>query len=239
MAESKTNTAPRKTAPKKEPAPLPETEEFGGYTLVHKGHGKYGIEGQTKEFPSRTEAISYISDLEAVASYEREFGDTVPEGVEINHRTLMYRGTLLELPMNEQYLPDGARSPYYDRSWVWGWGRTSGTDIPMKEAKGYRCVTADEIDEAVEAGQVPDHYRSLLMPIDHGKRLVFGDLALMRCPRILWRQHRAEAEKAAIRRIKKTDEQNEAAFDKAGVKNVSGPIQNEVSSGLKISGFSE
>ena len=238
MAETKTTT--RKAAPKKEPVPAPETEEFGGYTLVHKGYGMYVIEGVVnKEFNSREEAVSHIADLEAVSAYEKEFGDLVPEGVEINHRTLMYSGTLIELPMNQRYLPEGAHSPYYDRAWVWGWGRATGTDIPMKEAKGYRCVTREELEEAVEEGKVPEHYRSLLMPTEHGKRMLFGDLALMRCPRILWRQRKAEKEKAALRKVQKVDEQNEAAFDKAGVKNVSGPIQNEVSTGLKISGFSD
>jgi hypothetical protein len=236
MAEAATKT-PRKTS---KPAPetsVPETETVNGFTLIHKGHGKYGIEGQTKEFPSRTEALGYIADLEAAKQYEEQFGDLLPEGFEVRHRTLIYRDNPLELPMNEQYLPDGGHSPYYDRTWYWGWGRVSGPDIAQKQAKGYRLVTREELEEAVEEGKVPDHYLNLLMSVELGARVVYADLALMRIPRVLWRQHQAAKEKAAVQRIERQDASNHEAFDRAGVKNISGPIQNEVSSGLKISGF--
>jgi len=234
MSEPATTTkAPRKT-PKPE---APETEVVNGFTLIHKGHGRYGIEGHQKEFSDRKTALGYISDLEAVKGFEEKFGDVVPLGVEINTRTVEYRGTLLELPMNEQYLPDGAHSPYYDRAWFWGWGRADSSDVAQKQAKGYRIVTRDELEAEVEEGKVPDHYRSLLMSVEHGSRLQFGDLVLMRIPRVLWRQHHAAEERAALRRIKRQDEANHEVFEKAGVKNISGPISNEVSTGLKISGF--
>ena len=235
MAEAATKT-PSKTAATGTPK-TPETEVVNGYTLLHRGHGKYGIEGQTKEFASRTDAVGFIADLEAVKQYDDQFGDLVPEGIEVHHRTLVYRNNPLELPMNETYLPDGGHSPHYDREWCWGWGRVSGPDIAQKQAKGYRVVTRDELEAGVESGKVPEHYLSLLMSTDLGARMVYADLALMRIPRVLWRQHRAEAEKAAITRIKRQDDHSSELFERAGVKNTSGPIQNEVSSGLKMSGF--
>ena len=234
-----TETASTTKAPRKAvKAELPDTEVVDGFTLIHKGHGRYGIEGHAnKEFPDRKAALGYISDLAAVAQVEEQFGDTLPAGIEINPRTVVYRGTLIELPMNEQYLPDGAHSPYYDRAWFWGWGRADSSDVAQKQALGYRIVTRDDLEAEVEEGRVPDHYRTLLLAVEHGTRMQYGDLVLMRIPRVLWRQYHAAQDKAALQRITRQDEANHEVFDRAGVKNVSGPISNEVSTGLKISGF--
>lgn len=230
MAETK--QAAEKTNPE-----VPETLTVANYKLTHKGFGKYAVEGTGKVFSTLSEAKDYVADLLKASSFEDRFGDIVPEGIEIRERTLEIRGSLTELPMNEVYLPDGTVNPYYDRAWVWGWGRATGNDIASKQARGYRLVRREELEEAVNEGKVPDHYLSLLMSVDNGARLLYGDLALMRQPRILWRQQVAAREEAAKRRVKTTDEQNHAALDQAGVKNISGPISNEVSTGLRMSGF--
>lgn len=237
-AETKDEDA--KTAPEaKETTSTKDT--VNGYNLVHKGHGRYAVEGHDKVFASRKQAIAYIADLQAAEEYDEKFGDKIPEGIEIHSRPLEYRGTLLELPMNELYTPDGDINPYYDREWAWGWGRAAGDDIAKKQARSYRVVTREQLEASVDEGRVPDHYRSLLLAVDHGNRMQYGDLVLMRQPRVLWRQHRAEKEKAALARVHRTDEQQNKALDDAGVKNVSGPIKNELSTGLsnglKTSGF--
>lgn len=238
MAEAKNTPASKTPAKKDAPeAILPETETFGEYTLVHQGHGRYGIEGHTKSFDSRERAIGYIEDLQKVAEFQNSFGDVIPEGVSVTARNLEYRGSLTELPMNELYTPDGAHNPYYDRAWYWAWGRATGNDISRKQARGYRVVSRDELEAAVEEGRVPEHYRSLLMATELGARMQFGDLVLVRIPRVLWRQHRAEQEKEALRRVGRQDEANAAVFDQAGARNTSGPVSNELSSGLKMAGF--
>lgn len=247
MAETKKQAADAETAPVEAQAPapvaapvnpeVPETLTIAKYKLTHKGFGKYAVEGTGKTLPSLHEAKQFVADLLKAEAFTDQFGDIVPEGIEIRERTLEIRGSLTELPMNEVYLEDGSVNPYYDRAWVWGWGRATGNDIASKQAKGYRLVSRDELESEVKDGKVPDHYLSLLMPIEHGTRLLYGDLALMRQPRILWRQQRAAEEARATSRIKVTEEQNHAALDQAGVKNLSGPISNEVSSGLRMSGF--
>jgi len=218
-------------------APAPETEKVGEFTLVHKGHGKYAIEGQGKEFRSREDALSYLTDLEASAKYENEFGDIIPEGIEIRPRRLEYGGTLLDLPMNHHYLPEGGHSPYYDRAWNWGWARATGPDVSSRQAMGYRLVSRDELEALTAEGQVPEHYLSLLMSVELGSRMQYGDLVLMRCPRVLWRQYHAELEASALRQVQKLDDKQAEVFERAGVRHTATPIQNELTSGLKVSGF--
>jgi len=232
MAEAKQAATP---APAEEPVVAEAT--VGKYKLTHKGFGKYLVGGTGKVFEGKAAAEEYVKELEKAAAYAEQFGDVLPEGFEVRARTLEIRGSLTELPMNEVYLPDGDINPYYDRAWAWGWGRATGNDIASKQARGYRVVTREEVEEEVKTGKVPEHYLNLLMPTELGSRMQYGDLVLMRVPRVIWRQHRAEQEDAAKRRIRMTDEQNQAALDQAGVKNLSGPISNEVSSGLKMSGF--
>lgn len=218
-------------------APAVEPEEVTKYALTHKGFGKYAVEGTGKVFDSKEAAEEYVRELEKAEAYAAQFGDILPKGFEVRERTLEIRGTLTELPMNEVYLPDGDVNPYYDRAWAWGWGRGTGSDVASKQARGYRVVTREELEEAVKEGSVPDHYLSLLLAVEHGSRMMYGDLVLMRIPRVLWRQHRAATEEAAKKRIRSTDDAQHAALEQAGVKNLSGPISNEVSSGLKMSGF--
>jgi hypothetical protein len=233
-AEAKVK-APAKGAVK--PPLPPESEQVDGFNLVHKGHGKYSVEGHSKEFSSREDALSYIRDLKSTEAFQNRYGDIVPDGVDIHAHNLEYRGTLIELPMNEMFLPDGTHSPYYDRAWVWGWARAAGHDVSMRQARGWRLVPRDELEAGVEAGTIPDHYRALLMSVDHGNRMQYGDLILMRVPRVLWRQQQAEKEKAVFARIRRTDEQQHALFEEAGVRHTSTPISNELRTGLKVSGF--
>lgn len=212
--------------------------EYEGYTLIHKGFGKYSVEGQgDKVFNTKAEAQGYVDDLLKVAAFENEFGDVVPEGVQINSRPLQFRRTMLELPMNEHYTPDGDPNPYYDRAWYWGWGRAQGDDIAKKQSRGWRVVSREELEQAVEDDSVPEHYRQLLMPVDTGTRMQYGDLVLMRQPRVLWRQQQAAKEEAARRRIYRTDEEQQKLFDDAGVRTANGPITNEIRSGLKVDGI--
>lgn len=235
-AEVAAETAEVKAKPERKLPP--EVVEYEGFTIRHKGHGKYGIdEHPQKEFPSLEAAQAYAVELKRSAEFANDYGDIIPEGIDVNFQGVMYRGTLIELPMNEMYLPDGSFNPHYDRAWVWGWGRVTGTDIPTKQAKGYRTVSEDELLEAVDEGTVPPHYRALLTVTDHGQHLQYADLRLMRIPRVRWRQLQAAKDDAAKARIQRTDDELAESMDRAGMKPISRGMTNEVSTGLKMSGF--
>jgi hypothetical protein len=196
------------------------------YALKHKGFGKYEIVGTDIVCESREQAEAKRQELLAADQLNQEIGDVVPEGFKVHDRVLIYRNSIMELPMNEPYLPDGSFSPYYDRQYVWGWARKDALDISTKQAKGYRLVSKEELDEAIEAGKVPEHYRTFLHP--DGTYLLYGDAVLMRMPRVLWRQRQAEKDQRALSRIKKLDERNRAAIEDAGVPTVKSPIGNEL-----------
>jgi len=203
--------------------------------MTHKGFGKYAVTGTDQIFPSKKAAERYIEEQEAAAEFANEYGDIIPEGIEIRDRTLVYGGSLMRLPMNELYLPNGDHNPHYDRAWIWGWASHDGVDIAAKKAIGYYTVSEEELKEAVENGSVPEHYLSLLRP--EGSLLTYGDAVLMRMPRVLWRQRQAEKEKRAVAFIKRQDDEARAAQDRLGMKPADVPITNEVSTGLKLSGF--
>jgi hypothetical protein len=228
MAKAATTDAATQEAP----AVAPEK-----YALKHEGFGKYSVEGTNKTFASKTEAEQHVRELLANEQFINEYGDILPEGFRIEDRTLEFRSNIQELPMNEMYQPDGRHNPLYDRAWKWAWARHGDTDLARKQAKGYRPVTLDELEALVEEGQVPRLYLTLLRSVDHGNLLVYGDDVLIRMPRVLWRQRQAEKQKKALAFIQRTDEQNDEAFDRAGMKRVAAGITNEVKTGLKISGF--
>lgn len=201
-------------------------ESIAAPKLTHKGHGKYVVEGSEELFNSKAEAEAFAARVVSEAEFANEHGDVVPEGVEIHDRTLIFNGSILEVPMNMMYLPDGDFNPMYDRAWFYGWGTTLGTDVADKRAKGYKPVTPEELQAAVDAGKAPEHYLSLLH--QDGNMLVYGDAVLMRMPRVLWRQRLAEKQEAAMRRIKRTEEEQEAAKDRLGMRDPGVPLKNEL-----------
>lgn len=203
--------------------------------MTHKGFGKYAVTGTDQIFPSKKAAERYIEEQEAAADFANEYGDIIPEGIEIHDRTLVYGGSLMRLPMNELYLPNGDHNPYYDRAWVWGWASDDGVDIAAKKAIGYRLVSEEDLKKDVADEKVPEHYLSLLRA--EGTRLTYGDAVLMRMPRVMWRQRQAEKEQRAVAFIKKSDDEQRAAQDRLGMRPADLPITNEVSTGLKLSGF--
>lgn len=201
---------------------------------VHKGFGKYEFEGV--RYDSYDEAAAAIAAHDAAMALEAVIGDLEPdEDIKVTDRTLVYRNSIMELPMNEPYLPDGSYSPHYDRTYLWAWSRLDGVSITAKRAQGYRLVSEEELKASIEAGITPEHYASLFHA--DGSMLTYGDSVLMRIPRVKWRQLQAEKEAAAMRAIKRTDEEQYAAADKLGMKVEPAPIKNEITTGLKVSGF--
>ena len=196
------------------------------YPLEHKGFGKYEVGGTGKTFPSKAEAEAYRQQLLEQATFEGDYGDIVPDGITIHDNSLVFRGSVLEVPMNELFLPDGSYNPMYDRAWYYGWGADTGTDISDKQAKGYHLFLWEELDQMVEQGTAPAHYRSLLQR--KGDRLLYGDAVLMRIPRIRWRQLQQAKHEAAIRRIKRTDDAQREAADKIGMKPAGVNMRNEL-----------
>ena len=198
------------------------------YELKHKGFGRYEIVGHEDEglFQTKGDAKARVEELKARDELERELGDIPPEGFKVADRVLMYRGTILELPMNEPYLPDGSHSPYYDRTWYWAWARHDQLDLSEKQAKGYRLVTEEEFEEGLKENKIPEHYRTFVRP--EGSYLIYGDLVLIRMPRTLRRQRQAEKRQRALNRIKRTDEAGKSSLEKAGVPVAKSPIGNEL-----------
>lgn len=159
------------------------------FPLVHKGFGKYEVGGTL--YPNREQALQARAKLIADEEFTNEFGDVLPEGVTIRvtDRSLVFRGSLLEVPMNELYLPDGTYNPMYSREWYYAWAARTQRSISAYEALGYQRLTHKEFDEMVSEGKAPAHYLSLLQR--DGENLVYEDLILMRTPRVQWRQRKA------------------------------------------------
>lgn len=202
-----TNTTPE--APVAE-APAPTAVER--YPLKHKGFGKYEVDGVT--YASKKEALEARALLLERDALEDEIGDVVPEGIKIHDRVLEFRGSVMEVPMNEPYLPDGEINPMYDRAWVYAWAGYNGTDIADRQARGYHIVQYDDLKEMVDNGKAPVHYLSLLRR--DGQYLVYGDLILMRVPRVLWRQRLREKYERAMgtfKKLEKEQRENQAALN--------------------------
>jgi hypothetical protein len=214
---------------------MSEANSVKANELKHKGFGRYEVVGTDKVFESKADAEAYVRELNEELEFQNAYGDVLPEGIEIRDHTLMYRGSVMELPMNEVYTPTGEYNTYYDRAWVWGWASHTGTDIASKQARGFRLVGYEELEKEVKEGKVPSHYLGLLRA--EGSLLVYGDSVLMRMPRVLWRQKQAEREKRALAFVKRTDDVQRAQLESTGMKLVDGPIQNELKSDLKIVGI--
>lgn len=206
MADDKKTEAPAK-------APEPVVEDR--FKLTHKGFGKYEVDGQ--QFANKADAERYVASAKSKIEIDNEIGDIIPEGIDMKvyDHVYQYRGSIMDLAMNEIYAPDGSYNPYYDRAWVWAWAAHSGTDISDKRAKGYQLVTFEQLNDGVEEGIYPQHLLSLVR--EEGSYLVYGDSVLMRMPRALWRQRKEEQAKRTLAFIKAQDAKHEAQFEQAGV----------------------
>lgn len=156
------------------------------FPLKHVGFGRYEVNGV--KYESKAEAVKARELL--LNPVEDDLSDIIPEGIKITDRTLEFRGSLLEVPMNEMYLPDGDVNPFYDRAWYYGWAAYNGVSIASFQQKGYHIVKYADLKELDKNNKVPEHYLSLLRR--DGDYLVYGDLVLMRIPRVLWRQRQRE-----------------------------------------------
>lgn len=181
------------------------TAEVEKFPLVHKGFGKYEVGGKT--YPNKKEALKAQAKLIADEEFANEYGDIMPEGVDIRvvDRSLVFRGSVLEVPMNEVYLPDGTFNPMYDRAWYYAWAARNQRSVSAYQALGYRVFSAEELEEMVEEGKAPPHYLSLLQR--EGNNLVYEDLILMRTPRPEWRRRKVEQAKQAEARVKRRSEE--------------------------------
>jgi len=181
----------------------------------HVGFGRYEVDGQ--RFESKDDAYAYIEAKRVEAEDEEQFGDVIPEGYDMSilDRPYIYRGSMMELPMNERYAPDGSFNKYYDREWHWGWGAFVGTDISDKQAKGYKTVDIETLEKLVKDDKVPSHVLSMVRA--EGTMLVYGDSILMRMPRVIRRQRMRENFERNMRRMKALDQKQRQAFEEAGV----------------------
>lgn len=177
------------------------TAEVDKFPLVHKGFGKYEVGGKT--YPNKKEALKAQAKLQADEEFANEYGDVMPEGVDIRviDRSLVFRGSVLEVPMNEIYLQDGTFNPMYDRAWYYAWAARNQRGVSAYQALGYKLFTIDELETMVDEGKAPPHYLSLLQR--DGDNLVYEDLVLMRTPRMMWRQRKVEQAKQTEARIRR------------------------------------
>jgi hypothetical protein len=205
-----------------------QEEQTDLWKLTHVGFGKYRVGDNDKVFKSKAEAVAWVEQQKKLQEFDSEFGDVVPDDFDfsVTDRVYEYRGSLMELAMNELFAPDGSHNPYYDREYYWGWAAFNGTSIADKRTKGYKTVSYDELEKGVKADRYPEHLLSMVR--EDGSLCVYGDSVLMRMPRVLWRQRRAEKQQAALRRIQKVDQQQRDFFDKSGVGIERSPVKNEL-----------
>lgn len=185
------------------------------FPLTHKGFGRYEVDGEI--YPNKDVALVAQAKLIAEAEGNDLYGDVMPEGVEIKvtDRSLVFRGSILEVPMNEVFLPTGEYNPMYDRAWYYAWAARRARSISSYEAFGYQKMTAEELEAMVAEGTAPAHYLSLLQR--DGDYLVHGDLLLMRTPRKLWRQRKAAQQEAAAAKVRTSQSVAEASTDSLGL----------------------
>lgn len=202
---------------------VPAVVEQEQFPLNHLGFGRYEVDGA--KYPSKEAALRAQASL--IARKEAEdsiYGDLIPEGFDfkVTDRSLVFRGSVLEVPMNEVYLPDGDFNPMYDRMYFYAWAARRARSISSYEAVGYKKFLYSELEAMVEEGAAPAHYLSLLQR--DGDFLVYGDLLLMRTPRVLWRQ-RKEAQAKRAKALQESGQQlSDSDTDKLGLpREVVGP----------------
>lgn len=188
------------------------------YAVVHTGGPWFEVGG--KKIQGKQKAEEYAANLrradEQLAA--PDFSDIAPpEWAEIRERTLKFRDSLRELPMNETHLPDGTINPMYDRTYRYVWAAYSAKhDVPDKQSRGYELVSRKELEKMVKEGKCPDHYLNLLR--EEGRYLVYGDDVMMRQPRVLYRQMVAEREARAMAHMKRVEQEGKQNLTNAGVK---------------------
>jgi hypothetical protein len=196
------------------------------WVLTHKGFGRYEVDGQT--FQNKADAERYVASAKAQEAINEEIGDVYPEGFDIRvyDTNRHYRNSIMELPMNEVYTPEGEYNRFYDRAWVWGWAAYNGTDISDKRAKGYQLVDMDVLNKGIKEEIYPEYLLSLVR--SEGSYLVYGDSVLVRMPRALWRQRQKEQSERTLRFFKDMDAKQRAQFEDAGVGIGKQPMANEL-----------
>lgn len=185
---------PKQDAVKQETAKAREARLIETYDIRSVGHGKWVLGEDPFTYPNKTEVLKAAAAREVEDTIDDDLKDVVPKGYEpemfsMRDRSVV-RNSVMELPMNEMYDPDGAKNPHYDREFVWSWGYLERQAIAMARAKGYEEVTPKEFKDSVKHGRIPAALESLVY--DDGNRMVHGDSVLLRAPRYLWRQRRAE-----------------------------------------------
>lgn len=195
--------------------------------VTHIGFGKYQIVGTDIVVEGKKNALARLEELKAAAAAADEISDLIPEGVKIHEHNLIYRNSLMEVPMNEPYLPDGSISPYYDREWYWSWAADRQVSLGRARANRNELVTYKQIEEMVEAGKIPAHYLSVLY--DHGTYVTYGDSVLVRKPRVLWRQQQREQWEYNRKAFERTEKSNRDSFSNANMPVISNAhTQNEL-----------
>lgn len=195
--------------------------------IVHNGFGKYQIVGTDIIVDGKKAAYAKLEELRAAAEHADEVSDLVPEGITINEHNLIYRNSLMEVPMNEPYLPDGTLSPYYDREWYWSWAADRQVSLGRARANRNELVTFKQIEKMVNDGKMPAHYLSVLF--DHGTYVTYGDSVLVRKPRVIWRQQQREQFEYNRKSFERTERANKNNFSNANMPVVSNAhTQNEL-----------
>ena len=194
------------------------------YPLTHKGFGRYELNGTL--YPTKADAEAARAQLLANEEQDSLIGDLPVEGMVIRDRNLEFRGSVMEVPMNEPYLTTGELNPMYDRQWYYGWARMGGSSIARYQSRGYRPVRLEELEEMVEAGKAPAHYLSALQRQD--SFLTYGDAVLMRIPRIAWRQQKEADRQRALKTFQRVQSEQDANAANIGLQPAKAPIENEV-----------
>ena len=196
------------------------------YELKHVGFGRYEVNGQ--KFKSKADAEHYVTNQKAQAEFLNEHGDVLPEGFDLSvyERKFEYRGSLMELAMNELYAPDGSHSPYYDRQWVWGWAAHTGPSVASWQSTGWQLVDLETLEKLVKDDRAPEHILSMVRA--EGSYLVYGDAVLMKKPRALWRQQNEEKGKRSLKKLQARHLTDQKFYEQAGVSLDRLPVSNEL-----------
>lgn len=188
------------------------------YDIKTLGHGRWVMGSDPFVYPNKTEVLKAAAAREVEDTIDDDLKDKIPKGYEpetfvMRDRSIV-RNSVMELPMNERYLPDGSKNPHYDREWVYVWGYLERQALATSRSKGYEPVTAKEFKEAVKIGRIPAALESLVY--EEGSFMIHGDSVLLRCPRYLWRQRREESWNASRKVLGERHLQEMASMPRSG-----------------------